>query len=558
MPGSRTLTALLVAGLAAVPSARATLSAQAPDHPAPSSATPGPVATRLPHAVAATATSADAVGAWTTRISSMLRDGRLDIGRVDEDTMLPGRTHERLVQRFNGLPVFGAEVVRQLSGSTVETIFGTVYDDVSAPTAASVTAEQAAAAAAAAVSQRAHAAQPPVLGILPSGGGFQLAWRVDVRSPRDVRRVYVNALSGTIVRSDTQLRTQTNAGVVGLGNGVFGDSKKVSADRGTNGFEARDLLRPAKIETYDLKGDVPTLEDFLNTGALANSDIARDDDNTWTDGSVVDAHVYDGYTYDFYFKQFGRHGLDDHSLAMQFVVHPLLRAEADQFTDDTVQLFINNAAYIGGGQMFLGDGDGTSFTYFAGSLDVVAHEWTHGVTDYSSGLEYRDYSGALNESFSDIMATSAEFSLAQLGATSKPADWLIGEDITLDPPGFIRSMANPILGGQPDHASLVQFIGTDIDNGGVHVNSGVPNHAFYLAVNGGQNRVSGIAVPGVGLANIDHMEKIFYRAFVFFLTPSANFSDARAATVQAAIELYGGSSNERQQLELAWDAVGVK
>ena len=102
---------------------------------------------------------------------------------------------------------------------------------------------------------------------------------------------------------------------------------------------------------------MPALEDFLNTGALANSDIARDDDNTWTDGSVVDAHVYDGYTYDFYFKQFGRHGLDDHSLAMQFVVHPLLRAEADQFTDDTVQLFINNAAYLGGGQMFLGDGD---------------------------------------------------------------------------------------------------------------------------------------------------------------------------------------------------------
>ena len=76
-----------------------------------------------------------------------------------------------------------------------------------------------------------------MLGILPSGGGFQLAWRVDVRSPRDVRRVHVNALSGAIVRSDTQLRTQTTAGAVGLGTGVFGDSKKVSADRGTNGFE---------------------------------------------------------------------------------------------------------------------------------------------------------------------------------------------------------------------------------------------------------------------------------------------------------------------------------
>ena len=127
MPGSRTLTALLVAGLAAAPSARTTLSAQAPDQPAPpASAAPAPSPTRLPHAAVAAATSVDAVGAWATRISTMLRDGRLDIGRVDEDTMLPGRTHERLVQRYNGLPVFGAEVVRQLSGSSVETIFGTV------------------------------------------------------------------------------------------------------------------------------------------------------------------------------------------------------------------------------------------------------------------------------------------------------------------------------------------------------------------------------------------------------------------------------------------------
>jgi thermolysin len=92
----------------------------------------------------------------------------------------------------------------------------------------------------------------------------------------------------------------------------------------------------------------------------------------------------------------------------------------------------------------------------------------------------------------------------------------------------------------------------------VHINSGIPNHAFYLAVNGGRNRVSGITVTGVGQANIDRIAKIFYRAFVFFLTPSARFSDARAATLQAAAELYGDSSDERQQVRLAWDAVGVK
>ena len=123
----RALTALLITGLAAAPSARATLSAQAQDQcaaPRPS-ATPVPAATRLPHAVVAAATSVDAVGAFDGPASrACCDDGRLDIGRVDEDTMLPDRTHERLVQRYNGLPVFGAQVVRQLSGSTVdETVF---------------------------------------------------------------------------------------------------------------------------------------------------------------------------------------------------------------------------------------------------------------------------------------------------------------------------------------------------------------------------------------------------------------------------------------------------
>ena len=152
-----------------------------------------------------------------------------------------------------------------------------------------------------------------------------------------------------------------------------------------------------------------------------------------------------------------------------------------------------------------------------GALDVVAHEWTHGVTDYGADLFYRDEPGALNESFSDIMGASVEFYYQTPGSGRQQADWLIAEDITLTAPHYLRSMSDPISVGHPDHYSLVRFIGTDIDNGGIHINSGVPNQAYYLAVAGGTNRVSGLRVQGVGLANRERMERIFYRGFVYFL-----------------------------------------
>jgi Zn-dependent metalloprotease len=125
-------------------------------------------------------------------------------------------------------------------------------------------------------------------------------------------------------------------------------------------------------------------------------------------------------------------------------------------------------------------------------------------------------------------------------------------------PGYVRSLQNPSVVGDPDHYSLRQFIGTDIDDGGVHFNSTIVGHAFYLAVAGGTNRVSGISVQGVGVANIERMERIFYRAFTFYLAPLAQFADARDATLLAAAELYGAGSPEQVQLQRAWDAVGVQ
>ena len=148
--------------------------------------------------------------------------------------------------------------------------------------------------------------------------------------------------------------------------------------------------------------------------------------------------------------------------------------------------FFLNAFYAGDGVMVYGEGlppglrltTGQRVEYFAAGLDVVAHEMTHGVTDYTSNLVYQGESGALNESFSDMMSAGAEFFFS--GTAPGTADWVLGEDVIV--PGGLRSMQNPLAFGDPDHYSI-RFTGPE-DNGGVHINSGIPNHVFYLAIGG--------------------------------------------------------------------------
>jgi len=219
-----------------------------------------------------------------------------------------------------------------------------------------------------------------------------------------------------------------------------------------------------------------------------------------------------------------------------------------------------NAFYAGGGVMVYGVGLPAGFTlggqvwdYVSGALDIVAHELTHGVTDYSSNLIYRNESGALNEAFSDMMGTAAEFYWQQAGSGSMRADYLIGEDVIR--PGGLRSMENPGAYGDPDHYSK-RYLGSQ-DNGGVHINSGIANQAYYLAIEGGTNRTSGLEVQGVGQANRDQIEKTFYRAFTDMLPSNATFSTARAATTQAARDLYGAGSAAERAVTQAWTAVGV-
>ncbi|MGE0702417.1 MAG: M4 family metallopeptidase [Vicinamibacterales bacterium] len=496
-----------------------------------------------------------ALGSWPGRVDTMLRDGGLAIQGVQSDTVLPGRTYERLSQQYLGVPVFGGQLVQQRLGTDVVGVSGRVFEDVDLATVVPALSGGDAASLASADLGPGAVAGPAQLGILPIAGRFALVYRVTVRGLYDIRRYDVDATTGVIVQSRSEIRTQ---GAVGRGTGLLGDDKKVSAQRIAGGaFLLVDVLRPGGPWTFAFDGSIDRLNRFLIEGLLSDTDLARDSNNDWVDRPVVDAHVYSGWAQDYFFKRFGRRGVDDRNLEMYVIAHPLSRSLASSQPPDITGLFLNNALYVHPALTMFGDGDGVIFDALGGAFDVVAHEWTHAVTGFSSGLENADEPGALSEAFSDVMATGAEFMLITPDMPQQGPNFVMAEDVTRISPGHIRSMQNPLSNGNPDHYSLRQFVGSPVDSGGIHINCTIMTHAFYLAVAGGTNRVSGMNVQGIGTANIADMERIFYRAFVFMLGPLSQFSDARAATLQAAAELFGASSQQRIQLERAWTAVGV-
>ena len=494
------------------------------------------------------------------RISAMTRTGELRRRGLYEDTLLPDREHERLDQYHRGVRIWGADVARQRRAGQVVSTFGTMYDGVDVETSPAIDEEAARAAAGRHLGSEFSLMDAPELVILPrEDRGYRLTWRLRTIVELDVRQMFVDAASGDIAFEYSNLQTQ--APRTGSGTGVLGDTKKISVRTGSGGFITNDAMRPpSNLITYDLKGNVQRAVDFLNGRVLLGTgDIAFDGDNNWTDAAVTDAHVYAGFTYDYFYKRFGRRGLNDNDISTRAIVHPVNRndlAARGQFPT-----FFANAVYFGNGIILLGEGlpagatsGGRTWDFTAGAIDIVAHELVHGVTDFSSRLIYLNESGALNESFSDIMATAVEFFFHPAGSGDQRADYLCAEDVVK--PAGIRSLADPRAYGHPDHYSI-RFLGAT-DNGGVHINSSISNHAFYLAIEGGTNRTSGMAVQGVGAANRDQIEKVFYRAFTQLLTQDATFSAARATTIQAARDVYPGNATVERAVTEAWTAVGVQ
>ena len=503
------------------------------------------------------ASSGAALGEWSSRVDALVRSGDVVVRLTRDDTMVPGRRHERLAQLHLGVPVFGGELLRQSDAAGTLTVFGTFYEGIDVGVTPRLRPSEALARIAARGGRPFGRQGGPELLVLPlESQGYRLAYRVRAffEDAFDVRQVFLDASTGDVLLDYRDIHTQSAA----IGTGVFGDQKKISVAPGGLGYTTSDRLRPPAISTYDFRFNLNRLILFLNAdgspASLTSADLGTDADNVWTDGALVDAHAYAGFVYDYFYKRFGRRGLDNADIPVHSITHALRREDWRLYTTDTVDTFFANAFYLGEGVMYYGDGLPPNVTFFgqhvnylSGALDIVAHELTHGVTDYSSRLIYQGEPGALNEAFSDIMATAVEFF-----AQPEKADYLAGEDAFT--PGGIRSLQNPTAYGDPDHYSI-RYTGSS-DNGGVHINSGIANNAFYLAIEGGRHRLGG-TVQGVGAANREQIERVFYRAFTAFLPPSATFSQARAATIQAARELYQAGSAAETAVIQAWNAVGV-
>jgi len=275
----------------------------------------------------------------------------------------------------------------------------------------------------------------------------------------------------------------------------------IDAETGALLFRYNDLKTTKNRQIYDLNGGM-TLPGTLcyDEGGPAGSPSA----------DCIDAFNFSGDTYDYFFSHFGRDSFDDAGATMKASVR----------YDSMANAFWN------GQQTVFGPGWAVK--------DVVAHEWTHAVTSYTADLIYSFQSGALNESYSDVFA-------AMIDAD----DWLMGEDL---PNGAIRSLANPTAYGDP--GKLSDYVCTVEDNGGVHTNSGIPNHAAYLMAEGGT--YNGFTITGIGRGATG---AIYYRALTAYLTSTANFGDAYFALLNACTDLYGAGSTTCTNVQLALDAV---
>lgn len=273
------------------------------------------------------------------------------------------------------------------------------------------------------------------------------------------------------------------------------------------------------------------------------TNIARTEgDARVKDRSINNAYDGLGIVYDFYYNIFGRNSIDNKGLQLIGNVH---------YQPEDAPAGYDNA-FWDGGQMVFGDGDGEIFDDFTDSLDVLAHELTHGVTQYTAKLEYEDQAGALNESMSDVFACMCE--QWWFGQTAEEGDWLLGQGLlsmlrrgpalrSLKAPGTAYRN-DPILGTDPQPGHMSGFVKTNDDNGGVHLNSGIPNRAFYLAA------------TGLGGFSWDKAGQVWYKALTDPTIPTTcTFKEFADLTVKQALALYGAGA--ATTVRSAWIGVGV-
>jgi Zn-dependent metalloprotease len=316
----------------------------------------------------------------------------------------------------------------------------------------------------------------------------------------------------------------------------------MATDNTFRALRARPQLAPAmrkRPQVLAVEGEKQrTLYDAHNTEILPGDVVRAEGAPATGDLAVDEAYEGLGATYDFFWEAYDRNSIDDEGLTLDATVH-----YGQQYDN----------AFWDGQRMVFGDGDGEIFNRFTVAADIIGHELAHGVTEDEAGLVYYYQAGALNESMSDVFGSLVKQRL--LHQTADQADWLIGAGLlTGNVQGVaLRSMKapgtaydDPVLGKDPQPAHMRDYVRTFQDNGGVHINSGIPNHAFYLVA----TRLGGQAWERAG--------RIWYETLRDpQLRPNTGFRRFARLTVTVAGRLYGTGSPEQQAVREGWNQVGI-
>lgn len=473
-------------------------------------------------------------------------DANSDLILKKSETDVSGTTHFRFYQTYRGIPVENAMYVAHTVGGKLTAMSGSIITDfnLKSEKKPSLSESQAIENALNFVNAKKYAWQneefeqrikfrngseasyyPTAAKVWYSGDEeinpekLKLAYKVDVYSlqPLDRKYVFVDAQSGEVLGTSQIIK---HVDVAGTASTAYSGKRNIYTDYTGSIYRLRDYTKGDGVIT--LRASAGNA-DYTSTSAnFSYSGIDK-----W----ALDAHYGVSATWKFYKNNFNRNSIDNNG-------YPLISWVNDPNNPDN--------AYWDGYEMDFGN-----LTYNGKGvvgIDVIGHELTHGVTDYTSTLTYSREPGAINESISDIMGKSVQF-------YAKPSDssWILSNDMGWE----IRSLSNPNADEQPDTYKGKYWTTSSYDNYGVHTNSGVGNFMFYLLVKGGTgtNDIGNkYAVSGIGLSKAD---QIIYLSNTQYLTSMSQYADWRQACVQVAASLYGPTSNELKQVQNAWYAVGV-
>ncbi len=483
-----------------------------------------------------------------------IEDPNQELEMINMESDEIGMTHIQLQQKFKNIPVYGGEIWLHTKGEKIDVLNGRNFPTPNLASISPILSEEKAIGFAMAdVGKKSVIQQAGVTGkllekmpntaeliIYHKDGHFtdeRLAYNLTVRPNLLERWTYfIDANTGEVLKKFNNT-CSLDGPFTATARDLNNVSRTFSVQQSGTTYYMLDTQRPMYNKTTsklpdDPVGGIWTIDALNSTSDNMKYDQVKTNSlNNWN-ATAVSAHYNAGLCYEYYRTKFGRNSLDGKGSSIISVIN---------IADDDGQGMDN--AYWNG--EFMGYGNGRdAFKPLAGALDVAGHEMTHGVVEATARLEYQNQSGALNESFADIF-----------GAMIDRDNWTMGETVVKTsafPSGALRSLSNPNQGGKSDPGyqpkTMLQYANLpntdDGDNGGVHINSGIPNYAFYLFASN----------TNVGK---DKAEQIYYRALSKYLTRTSKFIDARLAVVRAAADLYPTDNNVLNAARNAFDAVGI-